>query len=170
MKKTALETFISEVKQHWTGLNSETVEAVRQLLADLTKSSPDELWLKDILEQRPAAKELYRDPDHGFILLVHSEEQGTYRHPHDHGAGWVFYAVYSGEIAMTTFELITSAKGETKLVSRGSDVMRSGQCRVFLPGDIHDTRCLTEGFIQFRLTSTDFKKEIEQGRMIRFAS
>lgn len=170
MKKNGLETFISNVKKHWSGLNTETVEAVRQLLIDLTKSSPDELWLKEIIDEKPAVKELYRDPENGFILLAHSEDQGMYRHPHNHGAGWVFYAVQSGEIAMTTFKQITSTNGETRLVSRGTDVLVNGQCKVFLPGDIHDTRCLSEGFIQFRLTSADFKKEIQEGRMIRFAS
>jgi hypothetical protein len=170
MEKSGLETFIANVKKHWSGLNTETVEAVRQLLVDLTKSSTDEPWLKEIIEQRPAAKELYRDTENGFILLAHSEEKGLYRHPHNHGAGWVFYAVQSGEIAMTTFKQITSANGNTRLVSRGADVMTSGQCRVFLPGDIHDTKCLSEGFIQYRLTSTDFKKEIQEGRMIRYVA
>ena len=168
MQKTGLETFIAKIKQHWSGLNSETVAQVRQLLIDLTQTSPDEPWLQEIINERPAAKELYRDVERGFILLAHSEEKGMYRQPHNHGAGWVFYAVQSGEMAMATFLNITSTHGETRLVSRGSDVMLSGQCRVFLPGDIHDTRCLTEGFIQFRLTSTDLKKEIQQGRMIKF--
>jgi len=170
MQKTGLETFISNVKKHWSGLNTETVEAVRQLLIDLTKSSMDEPWLKDIIDERPAAKELYRDPENGFILLVHSEDKGMYRHPHNHGAGWVFYAVQSGEIAINTFKQITSTNGETHLVSRGADVIASGGCRVFLPGDIHDTKCLSDTFIQYRLTSTDFKKEIHEGRLIRFSS
>lgn len=169
MQNTGLETFIAAVQKYWSGLNTETVETVRQLLVDLTKSAADELWLKEIIDERPAAKELYRDAEHGFILLAHSEDKGQYRHPHNHGAGWVFYAVLSGEIEMTTFAQITNTSGETRLVSRGSDVMSGGQCRVFLPGDIHDTRCLTEGFIQFRLTSTDFKKEIQEGRMVRFS-
>lgn len=95
-------------------LNTETVEAVRQLLIDLTKSSPDELWLKEIFDEKPAVKELYRDPENGFFLLAHSEDQGMYRHPHNHGADGVFYAVQSGEIAMTTFKQITSINGETR--------------------------------------------------------
>lgn len=168
MQNTGLQSFISNVRQLWSGLNTETVEAVRQLLVTLTQTPPTEAWLQQILTERPAATELYRDPDHGFMLLAHTEEQGMYRQPHNHGAGWVFYAVQSGEMAMTTYQQVSTADGSSHLVSRGSDIMQPGQCRVFLPGDIHDTRCLTTGFVQFRLTSTDFSEEIKQGRLLRF--
>jgi len=46
--------------------------------------------------------------------------------------------------------------------------MKPGDCRVFLPGDIHDTLCVSENFIQYRLTSSDFKEEIKSGRMTRY--
>lgn len=164
----SLDNFIKETKAHWTGLNTETITKVRQLLIDLTKASAEEAWLKEIVSQRPAAKELYRDPDYGFILLAHAEHYGMYRSPHNHGAGWVFYAVRSGEMEMATYKQITTAKGTTHLVSRGTELMKAGDCKVFLPGDIHDTRCQSDDFIQYRLTSSDFKQEIKSGRMIRF--
>ncbi len=170
MQQTTLENFIVNVRKAWSGLNTETVGAVRQLLVDFTRAAKDEPWLKDIISGKPAAKELYRDPEHGFILLAHTEEKGTYRQPHNHGAGWVFYAVLSGEMAMNTYQQVTTVNGETHLVSRGTDLMQAGQCRVFLPGDIHDTRCLSEGFVQLRLTSTDFSKEMQEGRLVRFGS
>jgi len=169
MQNTALENFITQVKTAWSGLNTETVGSVRQLLINLTKAAADDAWLQQILQQKPAAQELYRDAEHGFILLAHTEEKGTYRQPHNHGAGWVFYAVLSGEMAMNTYQQVTKANGETHLVSRGTDVMQAGQCRVFLPGDIHDTKCLSEGFVQLRLTSTDFQKEMQEGRLVRFS-
>lgn len=169
MQNTALENFIAQVKTAWSGLNTETVGSVRQLLINLTKAAADEAWLQQILQQKPAAQELYRDAEHGFILLAHTEEKGTYRQPHNHGAGWVFYAVLSGEMAMNTYQQVTKVNGETHLVSRGTDVMQAGQCRVFLPGDIHDTKCLSEGFVQLRLTSTDFQKEMQEGRLVRFS-
>lgn len=169
MQNTALENFITQVKTAWYGLNTETVGSVRQLLINLTKAAADDAWLQQILQQKPAAQELYRDAEHGFILLAHTEEKGTYRQPHNHGAGWVFYAVLSGEMAMNTYQQVTKVNGETHLVSRGTDVMQAGQCRVFLPGDIHDTKCLSEGFVQLRLTSTDFQKEMQEGRLVRFS-
>ncbi|MCG7554505.1 hypothetical protein MHN32_13865, partial [Pseudoalteromonas sp. Of11M-6] len=37
-------------------------------------------------------------------------------------------------------------------------------------GDIHDTRCLTDNFVQNRLISCDFKEEKHSGRMIQYLS
>jgi len=164
----SLENFIDETKLRWSGLNSETTTSVRQLLMELTKTSPEEHWMKGLQREQPPEKKLYQDPEYGFMLLAHSEKKGNYRSPHNHGAGWVFYAVLSGEMEMSTYKQITTSKGITHLVSRGSEIMRVGDCKLFLPGDIHDTRCLSENFMQFRLTSSDFKAEIKSGRMIRF--
>tara|TARA_Y100001970_G_scaffold216064_1_gene264462 strand:+ start:1648 stop:2169 length:522 start_codon:yes stop_codon:yes gene_type:complete len=158
----------NEIKACWTGLNSETTTRVRDLLVELTKTTEKEEWLDQIVKQKPAAQVLYSDQRHGFILLAHSEKYGTYRVPHDHGAGWVFYAVQSGEMEMNTYKKVTTAKGRTHLVARGKENMKPGDCRVFLPGDIHDTLCVSENFIQYRLTSSDFKEEIKSGRMTRY--
>jgi hypothetical protein len=38
-------------------------------------------------------------------------------------------------------------------------VLRRGDVRVFLPGDIHDTRCTSGPLTLFRFTSRDFKRE-----------
>lgn len=170
MNTNSLDKFIVDVKNSWTGLNSQTVIKVRELLIELTKASPKEIWLKDIIAQRPPTKELYKDNNHGFILLAHAEDVNTYRIPHDHGAGWVFYAIYSGEMEMTTYRLVTSINGESSLVSRGKDTFKKNDCRVFLPGDVHDTLCKSKKVIQFRLTSCDFNNELKEGRMIRFSN
>ncbi len=164
----SLENFIDEIKLRWSGLNTQTTTSVRHLLMQLAKTSREEDWLKELHCEKPSAKLLYQDPEHGFMLLAHSENKGNYRSPHNHGAGWVFYAVLSGEIEMTTYKQVTTPNGITHLVSRGSEIMKVGDCKIFLPGDIHDTRCLTENFLQFRLTSSDFKAEIKSDRMIRF--
>ncbi|WP_275669068.1 MULTISPECIES: hypothetical protein [Pseudoalteromonas] len=37
-------------------------------------------------------------------------------------------------------------------------------------GDIHDTHCLTDNFVQYRLTSCDFKEENRSGWMIQYLS
>lgn len=163
-----LDEIVKEIKACWRGLHSGTTVEVRRLLTELAKTSASESWLDEIVNTRPASKELYRDPEHGFILLAHTEKKGTYRPPHNHGAGWVFYAVQSGELEMTTYKNITTPNGITHLVSRGTDRLTLGDCRVFLPGDIHDTHCISENFIQYRLTSSDFSEEIKSRRMIRF--
>ncbi|PCK32906.1 hypothetical protein [Pseudoalteromonas piscicida] len=168
--QSSLDRIINDIKANWSGLNSSTTVTIRELLSELTESSQHEPWLESIMRERLAAKTLYRDPKYGFMLLVHAEDKGTYRPPHDHGAGWVFYAVQSGVMEMTTYKSITTANGKTHLVSRGKETLKAGDCRVFLPGDIHDTHCLTDDFIQYRLTSCDFKEEKRSGRMIQYVS
>lgn len=170
MNLTSLEIFIESVRKDWQGLSTRTVLKCRSLLADLAKTSSNEPWLAKIHTERPASIELYSDPEHGFKLLAHTEPQGLYRAPHDHGAGWVLYAPQYGEIEMTTYKQITSRNGKTHLVSRGADILTAGQCKVFLPGDIHDTKCLSNYLLQFRFTSCNFSLEKKQGRMIQFES
>ena len=41
MQNTALENFVAQVKTAWSGLNTETVGSVRQLLINLTKAAAD---------------------------------------------------------------------------------------------------------------------------------
>jgi predicted metal-dependent enzyme (double-stranded beta helix superfamily) len=163
-----LDAIVREIKACWKGLDSDTTTEVRRLLTELAKTSTGEEWVQSIMLEKPSSKELYRDPEHGFILLAHTEKNGTYRPPHNHGAGWVFYAVQSGEMEMTTYRNVTTAEGITHLVSRGTDRLQVGDCRVFLPGDIHDTLCKSENFVQYRLTSSDFSDEIKSKRMVRF--
>jgi hypothetical protein len=168
MKKSSLEKFISSVRQDWQGLNTRSVQKCHSLLTELAKTSINEPWLTKIHIERPASVELYSDPEHGFKLFAHTEPQGLYRAPHDHGAGWVLYAPQYGELKMTTYKQITTSNGQTNLVSREAEILTAGQCKVFLPRDIHDTRCVSDYLVQFRFTSCDFKLEKQQGRMIEF--
>jgi hypothetical protein len=49
-------------------------------------------------------------------------------------------------------------RGNAYIVMRESFVLRAGDMRVFLPGDIHDTQCTAGPLTLFRFTSRDFKK------------
>ncbi|WDE07058.1 hypothetical protein SG34_009285 [Thalassomonas viridans] len=168
MKNNALEHFITSIKDSWTGLNSETVIKSRELLKQLLKTPDSEPWLADLHRQKQESVELYRNPEHGFILLAHVEKQEQYRVPHNHGAGWVFYAVQHGAMEMSTYSQVTDQTGKTALVSRGAATINAGECNVYLPGDIHDTKCLSEYVLMFRLTSCDFKAEKREGRLIQY--
>ena len=48
--------------------------------------------------------------------------------------------------------------GGAKLVKRNSTVVRPGQVQVYLPGDIHDTRCVTGPALLFRFTERDLNQ------------
>ncbi len=159
MARNAFETSIEGIKSAWGPISTEVVAACRGYLEDLLRAPATEDWLAALHKQAPANKELYRDPTHGFVLLAHTETAGLYRPPHDHGRGWVIYAMQQGEIEMGTYGRTEGPDGRIRLVKRGSSVMRAGQVQVYLPGDIHDTRCLAGPALLFRFTERDLKRE-----------
>ena len=166
---SSFDTSIEGIKSAWGPLSTEVVAACREHLEDLLKASPTEEWLAALHREAPASKELYRDPTHGFVLLAHTEPEGLYRPPHDHGRAWVIYALQQGEIEMGTYARLEDPDGSVRLVKRGSTRVRPGQVQVYLPGDIHDTRCMTGPALLFRFTERDLKKEDqEEHRVMRY--
>jgi hypothetical protein len=138
-------------------------------LEDLLQAPTTEEWLAALHGEAPAYKELYRDPKRGFVLLAHTEYADLYRPPHDHGRGWVIYAMQQGEIEMGTYARVEGPDGSVQLVKRDSTLVRPGQAKVFLPGDIHDTRCITGPALLLRFTERDLKKEDkEEHRVTRY--
>ena len=159
MTENSLQTFATAMSTSWGPLASELVASARHHLARLLDATATEPWRAALDGKAPESVELYRDPVHGFLLLSHTEQTGLYRPPHDHGRGWVVYAVERGDMEMTTYRQVHDLRGNSYLVRRESFVLRSGDLRVFLPGDIHDTRCTAGPLRLLRLTSRDFKKE-----------
>jgi hypothetical protein len=78
----------------------------------------------------------------------------------------VIYAVQQGEIEMATFVRAHGPDRRVQLVQRDATLVRPGQVKVFLPGDIHDTRCMTGPALLFRFTERDLKKEDKQERKV----
>ena len=66
---------------------------------------------------------------------------------------------YPGEIEVRTFARVEEPDGAVPLVQRDSTILRPGIALAYLPGDIHDTRCLTETALEFRFTERDLKVE-----------
>jgi hypothetical protein len=102
------------------------------------------------------------------MMLAHSEQMGLYRPPHDHGRAWVVYAVQSGALEIGSYARVDDPAGQ-RLVRRDTVVLRPGEARAYLPGDIHDTHCLTENALVFRFTERDLRHEdqVEQ-KVTRF--
>jgi hypothetical protein len=159
MNKDSLHTFTEALSSAWGPLTSELVGVARSRMARLLEAPTTEAWLATLHREAPESKELYRDPARDFLLLAHTEQAGLYRPPHDHGRGWVVYAVQRGELEMSTYRRVHDLRGASHLVKRESFVLRTGDVRVFLPGDIHDTRCTSGPLTLFRFTSRDFKRE-----------
>jgi len=169
MTTDALDKFTAGVRSDWGPISTPLVAKCRQHLAELTMANPDEAWLADLLAERPASRELHRDPDHGFMLLAHAEGQGLYRPPHDHGRAWVLYAVQSGELEVGTYARVTGPDGRERLVRREMHVLRPGEARAYLPGDVHDTRCSSETAMVLRFTERDLRHEDQvEHRLTRF--
>src|SRR5262249_11910152 len=123
-------------------------------------------WLETLHRNAAPSHELYRDPGLGFVLLAHTEPTGLYRPPHDHGRSWVIYGVQQGASVMTTYARVTDPDGTVRLVRRESTAVRPGQVQVYLPGDIHDTRCTSGPALIYRFTERDLKKEDSQEHRI----
>lgn len=162
----SLQTFTSSVRAAWGPLTSELVAECRRRLEALLEASPAEPWLGALHADAPPTRELCRDPDHGFVLLAHTEQSGLYRPPHDHGRGWVIYAMQRGEIEMGTYGRVEDPDGQVRLVKRDSTLVRAGQVQVYLPGDIHDTRCMSGSALVYRFTERDLGIEDRQERRI----
>lgn len=168
MTKNALDLFVERTRAGFGPLSSELVARCRADLVQLTKTPATESWLRALYEQGPPAQELYRDPTHGFVLLAHTEQAGLYRAPHDHGRSWVIYALARGEIATSTYARVETAGG-VRLVKRDESRLRAGEAQLFLPGDIHDTRCVAGPTLMFRFTERDLKQEDQvAGRLTRY--
>lgn len=154
-----LRTTIAQIRAIWGPLTSELAAGCREQLQALAATSPREPWLDDLRRTVPESRELHRDPDHGFVLLAHTETAGLFRPPHDHGRAWVIYALQHGEIEMRTYGRVEDAGGHVRLVERDAMTLRPGQALVYLPGDIHDTRCLSDSALLFRFTERDLRVE-----------
>lgn len=166
---SSLQTFIEGTKTAWGPLTSALVAECRHGLLGLLEASPAEDWLASLHTNGPASEELYRDPEHGFVLLAHTEHAGLYRPPHDHGRGWVIYGLQRGEIEMRTYARVEAPNGRVRLVERDSTLVRAGQVQTYLPGDIHDTRCVSPSALLFRFTERDLRiEDAREHRVTRY--
>ena len=109
MTNNTLATTVERIRSVWAPLSTEVVAGCREQLEELLKAPPTEEWLAALHHDAPANQELYRDPAEGFVLLAHTEPAGLYRPPHDHGQGWVIYAIQQGEIEMGTYARVEPA-------------------------------------------------------------
>jgi len=165
MNHDALATFVDRSRAAFGPLTTEMIASVRAHLEELTKAPVTEGWLRALHDEAPASRELHRDGTHGFVLLAHVEHAGLYRPPHDHGRAWVIYALQRGVMEIGTWARVEDAGG-VRLVRRETQRLRAGDARVYLPGDIHDTRCVEGPSALFRFTERDLKKEDQEERRV----
>lgn len=165
----SLERFRDHLHTHWSPLSSALVATCQQALETLARAPTQEPWLAHLRAAQPEHQTLVHDPEHGFLLLAHTEAEGRYRPPHDHGRSWGLYAVAQGAVEMATFARVVDDAGQVRLVQRDLTRLEAGQVKVFLPGDIHDTRCVQGPALLLRFTERDLGVEDrEHHRVARY--
>lgn len=168
MPNNSLNSFSEKVRSKWGPLSSEVIANGASALEDILRAPEAEEWLAELHRDEPASKELIRDPDLGFLLLAHTEATGLYRPPHDHGRAWVIYGVQRGEVEMGTYVRVDVPGGGVKLVKRDATLVRAGEVKIFLPGDIHDTKCVSGPVTLLRFPERDLKIEQSEARVTRY--
>lgn len=154
-----LNKYITNFVAAWNSSPDYLVSKCQHTIDLISADSALKRWVSELLQDKESV-ELYRDEKHGFVLTVYKEKFGQYRVPHNHGNGWVIYSVLSGEMEMGFYD--------QNVHLLNFDRLRSGESRVYLPRDIHDTRCLSQNVTILRFTSCDLKVEEKEGRMKRF--
>jgi hypothetical protein len=166
MAANSIDAFAAAIRSAWRPIDSDLVATCRERLEVLMRADPSEAWLVALLAERPASRLLYRDPEDGFMLLAHNENDGLFRPPHDHGRAWVVYGVHSGALEVRTYAKVAGPGGAPRLVLRDTSLLAEGEARAYLPGDIHDTRCVTGSALLFRFTERDLRHEDEVERKL----
>src|SRR4051812_46908365 len=129
MIQEPLVSFIEKARRAWGPLSSDVVAGFKGILEELARDPETAAWLAKALSESSGIAELYRDPDHGFVLTAYTESLGQYRIPHDHGSGWVLYAVQQGTMEMCTFAQFVDQTGRLHLVNRERYRMVPGDCK-----------------------------------------
>jgi hypothetical protein len=166
--KTKIDATVTEMRARWKNLTMDSIRDIQDLIKNLGQDPDVKGALQEATRDLPKGLELYRDPAEGYILLAYTEARGTYRMPHNHGDAWVIYAVVDGQVDMGCYFNATGADGSNHLVLKSQETLQAGDTRLYLPGEIHDTRCISESAVILRLTSLDLKSEEAGGRMKRF--
>lgn len=160
---------ISVIQALWPNITSTSIQPIALEVGAMSRDPDIQKYLKDVTRVAPHAIELHRNPQYGFVLLAYAETKGTYRAPHNHGDAWVVYAVVSGDIEMKSYSHSPAEDGADRLHMQSRELLSPGDVRVYLKGEIHDTRSLSGSAVVLRLTSTDLREEEKAGRMKRFA-
>ena len=164
---SSLEKYIAEVRSIWgDGKDPQLPFKVKALMEKLFAStSPEDSWIAELLGESKPSRELWRDPDYGFIQMGHVHRQGHGNQPHDHGPCWVVYGSYQGITEITTYRRNDDGQQPGKAAIEKKDLHRltPGVVQPYLPGEIHSTNVIQGPTVVFRFLSYDLDK-IERNR------
>jgi hypothetical protein len=157
----SFERYIAEVRAVWgEGKDPELPFKVRALMEKMLKSTaPEEPWMAEILRDGKPSRELYRDPQHGFIQMGHVHKQGHGNTPHDHGPCWVVYGAYSGLTEIALYQRTDDGREPGRATVQKKELHRlsPGVAYAYVPGDIHSTHAVEGPATVFRFLSYDLE-------------
>jgi hypothetical protein len=160
--ESSLDRYIAAVRAVWgDGKDPQLPFKVRALMEQLFAStSPEDPWMAELIRDGKPARELYRDPEHGFIQMGHIHKQGHGNTPHDHGPCWVVYGSFKGITEITKYKRTDdrSEPGRATLERERLDRLTPGVAVPYLPGDIHSTSAVEGPGVVFRFLSYDLDK------------
>lgn len=158
----SFDRYIGEIRAVWgDGKEPRLPFKIKSLMEKmLASTSPDDPWMAQLLKEGKPSKELYRDPDYGFIQMGHVHKQGHGNSPHDHGPCWVVYGSYSGRTEITLYRRTDDGKepGRASLEKKDLQHLSPGVVYPYLPGQIHSTHAVEGPAIVFRFLSYDLEK------------
>lgn len=161
-KGNSLERYIGEIRSIWgNGKDPQLPFKVKSLMEKLlTSTSPDEPWMARLIKEVKPSRELYRDPDYGFIQMGHVHQKGHTNSPHDHGPCWVVYGAYTGVTDITLYRRTDEGKepGRAKLEQKELHRLTPGVVYPYPPGDIHSTHAVEGPAVVFRFLSYDLER------------
>lgn len=162
MNKNLIEQFKKNISTIWHLNEAEKILKSSAYFQQLLNEPEFKNKVVSQLTEEKSSIELIRSAEEGFILTVYSEPEGQHRSPHNHGSGWVIYGIIDGKMEMSTYEF------NGKLIFKENYSLEPKDFKIYLPGQIHDTRCKANKSIILRFTSCDLKQEEREGRMKRF--
>jgi len=158
----SFDRYIGEIRAVWgDGKEPQLPFKIKSLMEKmLASTSPDDPWMAQLLKEGKPSRELYRDPDHGFIQMGHVHKQGHGNTPHDHGPCWVVYGSYSGRTEITLYRRTDDGKepGRASLEKKDLQHLSPGVVYPYLPGQIHSTHAVEGPAVVFRFLSYDLEK------------
>lgn len=160
---TKIDNVVNKLKKSWNSMDTNSFEEIQRFIGEIALEGIDKK--QDFLSK---GFELYKDKELGFLITAYSETKDTYRLPHNHGNGWVIYSVIQGVVEMGNYFNWEKSIDKSQLILMDKIILSSGDVKVYYPGDIHDTKCLSDNAFILRLTSCDLKIEEAEGRMKRF--
>src|SRR5438046_7507912 len=96
--ENSLDRYIAEIRAAWgDGKDPRLPFRVATLMEKLFAStSPDDPWMAELIRDGKPSRELYRDPELGFIQMEHIHKQGHGNKPNDHGPYCDVYGALEG--------------------------------------------------------------------------